>query len=34
MQRQVTQLGEEVSRLRAELVVAKAEIGRLQGGGT
>ena len=34
MQRQITRLGEDLSRVRAELVVAKAEIGRLQGGTT
>lgn len=32
MQRQITQLSEELSRVRAELAYAKAEIGRLQGG--
>jgi uncharacterized protein YgiM (DUF1202 family) len=30
MQRQITRLGEDVSRVRAENVVMKAEIGRLQ----
>jgi dTDP-4-dehydrorhamnose reductase len=32
MQRQIIQLSEELSRVRAELAIAKAEIGRLQGG--
>jgi peptidoglycan hydrolase CwlO-like protein len=31
-QRQITRLGEEVSKVRAENVVMKAEINRLQGG--
>jgi chromosome segregation ATPase len=31
-QRQITRLGEQVSKVTAELVVAKAEINRLQGG--
>lgn len=33
MQRQVRNLGEQVSKLGAENAVMKAEIGRLQGGG-
>ena len=31
-QRQITRLGEQVSKVTAELVVARAEIDRLQGG--
>lgn len=33
-QRQITRLGEEVSKVRAENAVMRAEIGRLQGGGS